>query len=128
MFLAVLALLPLSAAPYPLLVGIEFCLPGGRGSLNDLLLPTPGAGLRDFGTRDFPLKGLRDLPLDFGSTSGLVFLFSDSAVSFFFPFPPMENLVIFLSVVLSMFEVVLSCGETLPDFSEALALELAVCE
>ena len=100
-------------------------LTGGPGSLKDLLLATPeGAGLWDFGTRDFPVNGFLDL--DLGSTMSV----SWSLESFLFTLDPMENLVIFLSVFFSMVDV-FSWGELLPeleDLSAVLALELAVPE
>ena len=93
--------------------------------MKDLLLATPeGAGLWDFGTRDFPVNGFLDL--DLGSTMSV----SWSLESFLFTLDPMENLVIFLSVFFSMVDV-FSWGELLPeleDLSAVLALELAVPE
>ena len=100
-------------------------LTGGPGSLKDLLRATPdGAGLCDFGTRDFPVNGFLDL--DLGSAVSV----SWSLESFLFTLDPMENRVIFLSVFFSMVDV-FSWGELLPeleDLSAVLALELAVPE
>ena len=110
--------------PAPTAPGVGL-LTGGPGSLKDLLLATPeGAGLWDFGTRDFPVNGFLDL--DLGSTTSV----SCSLESFLLTLDPMENLVIFLSVFFSMVEV-FSWGELLPeleDLSAVLALELAVPE
>ena len=93
--------------------------------MKDLLRATPdGAGLCDFGTRDFPVNGFLDL--DLGSAVSV----SWSLESFLFTLDPMENRVIFLSVFFSMVDV-FSWGELLPeleDLSAVLALELAVPE
>jgi len=90
--------------------------------LKDLLLATEGPGLEDWGTRDFgPVNGFRDLEGALGS-SGLVPPSSSSLL-----FPPMENRVIFLRVVLSMLPVLLSPGGDPAPFPSVFALEEAVC-
>ena len=94
------------------------------GSLKDLLLLIElGPGLWDLGTRDLPRKGARDL--DFDSEGGAGFVNLSSACSGFF-LSPMENMVIFLRVFLSMLPF--SGGELLPPESPLLALELTVPE
>ena len=97
------------------------------GSLNDLLLATPGAGLWDLGTRDLPRKVVLDRDLSAsGGTAGLA-KFSSVCSFFFEALLPIENLVIFLRVFFNMLAV-FSWGEVLPDLSAVLALELAVPE
>ena len=78
-------------------------------------------------TEDLPMKVERDV-LDFGSEgSGGAGLANSSVDSFFLPLLPIENLVIFLSVFLSILPV-FSWGDVLPDLSAVFALELAVPE